>query len=86
MYDAVFKETTLFCVLANKWHSYAQGLKKTDPRDRVDSNDATLQAEAQRLSGLSEHLLADIGFEEDRDASDGARVWVRGQIRICLDE
>jgi len=59
--------------------------KKIIPASRVETPDALLQKELERLALSAPHMLADIGFERDVEASSSERaVWRRGSHYVVI--
>jgi hypothetical protein len=62
-----------------------EACKKIMPGSRVETPDAQLQLELERLALSAPHMLADIGFERDpRACSSEKTVWRRGKYCVII--
>lgn len=59
--------------------------KKLLPMSRVETPDARLQKQLEHLALSAPHMLADIGFERDVEASSSEKkVWRRGAHSVII--
>lgn len=59
--------------------------KKIIPKSRVETPGAPLQKELERLALSAPHMLLDIGFERDVEASSSEKVvWRRGTHCVVI--
>lgn len=59
--------------------------KKIIPASRAETLDAPLQKELERLALSAPHMLSDIGFERDVEASSSEKaVWRRGAHCVVI--
>ena len=59
--------------------------KKLIPRSAVETPDARLQKQLEHLALSAPHMLADIGFERDVEASSSEKaVWRRGDHCVVI--
>ena len=60
-------------------------LRKLEPLRRPSAPRRSLGAELERLARTAPHLLADLGFEEDRAARTPLRsVWRKGAVDVAI--
>ncbi len=71
--------------LRRRLESLVELLTKHNPFTRPICTEAASLDDLERLALLSPHLLADLGFEEDREASGpGWRIWRKGNLSVTL--
>lgn len=62
--------------LAQRLRHWMRPVRNPDPTDGM------MLADLERLADISQHLLADLGFEEIRTGPSGITSWRRGSLRV----